>query len=68
LPPPVGKNHEERSCSGWGILSLSSSVCPLGSGEQPGDIVVRMGYAASVAENALSGGTGMIEVSGRFAD
>ena len=58
--------------SGCGILSLSSSVCPSGSGEQPEDIVVRVEYAASVAEDALSGGaaerTGMVEVPVGFAD
>ena len=58
--------------SGCGILSLSSSVCPSGSGEQLEDIVVRVGYAASVAEDALSGGaaerTGMVEVPVGLAD
>ena len=58
--------------SGCGILSFSSSVCPSGSGEQLEDIVVRVGYAASVAEDALSGGaaerTGMVEVPVGFAD
>ena len=58
--------------SGCGILSLSSSVCPAGSGEQPENIVVRVGYTASVAEDALSGGaaerTGMVEVPVGLAD
>ena len=58
--------------SGCGILSLSSSVCPSGSGEQPENIVVRVGYSASVAEDALSGGaaerTGMVEVPVGLAD
>ena len=58
--------------SGCGILSFSSSVCPAGSGEQPEDIVVRVGYAASVAEDALSGGAaeraGMVEVPVGLAD
>ena len=58
--------------SGCGILSLSSSVCPSGSGEQLEDIVVRVEYAASVAEDALSGGaaerTGMVEVPVGLAD
>ena len=69
---PAGKNREERALSGCGILSISSSVCPAGSGEQPENIVVRVGYTASVAEDALSGGaaerTGMVEVSVGFAD
>ena len=72
LESPAGKNREERSLSGCGILSLSSSVCPAGSGEQPKNIVVRVGYTASVAEDALSGGaaerTGMVEVPVGFAD
>ena len=72
LKSPAGMNHEERSLSGCGILSISSSVCPSGSGEQLEDIVVRVGYAASVAEDALSGGaaerTGMVEVPVGFAD
>ena len=58
--------------SGCGILSLSSSVCPAGSGEQPENIVVRVGYTASVAEDALSGGAakraGMVEVPVGLAD
>ena len=55
-----------------GILSLFSSVCPTGSGEQLEDIVVCMGYAASVAEDALSGGAAerarMVEVPVGLAD
>ena len=58
--------------SGCGILSCSSSVCPAGSGEQPEYIVMRVGSAASVAEDALSGGaakrTGMVEVPVGLAD
>ena len=58
--------------SGCGILSLSSSVCPSGSGEQLEDSVVGMGYSTSVAEDALSGGaaerTGMVEVPVGLAD
>ena len=58
--------------SGCGILSLSSSICPASSGEQLEDSVVGMGYSASVAEDALSGGaaerTGMVEVPVGFAD
>ena len=72
LESPAGKNREERSLSGYGILSLSSPVCPAGSGEQPDDIVVRMGYTASVAQDSLPAGTaehtGMVEVPVRFAD
>ena len=55
-----------------GILSLFSSAYPAGSGEQLEDIIMRMGYAASVAEDALSGGaaerTGMVEVPVGLAD
>ena len=58
--------------SGCGILSLSSSICPASSSEQLEDSVVRMGYTASVAEDALSGGaaerTGMVEVPVGLAD
>ena len=58
--------------SGCGILSLSSSIRPASSGEQLEDSVVRVGYAASVAEDALSGGaaerTGMVEVPVGLAD
>ena len=58
--------------SGCGILSLSSSVCPSGSGEQLEDIIMRMGYTASVAEDTLSGGAaeraGMVEVPVGFTD
>ena len=65
-------NHEERSLSGCGILSLSSSIRPASSGEQLEDSVVGMGYSASIAEDALSGGaaerTGMVEVPVGLAD
>ncbi len=58
--------------SGCGILSLFSSVCPTGSGEQLEDIVVCMGYAASIAKDALSARTakraGMVEVPVGLAD
>ena len=55
-----------------GILSLCFLSLPSGSGEQSEDSIVCMGYAASVAENALSGGaaerTGMVEVPVGFSD
>ncbi|MBR5365333.1 MAG: hypothetical protein IK132_03740 [Clostridia bacterium] len=58
--------------SGCGILSLFSSACPTGSGEQLEDIIMRMGYTASVAEDTLSSGAaeraGMVEVPVGFAD
>ena len=58
--------------SGCGILSLSSSVCPAGNGEQLEDIIMRMGYTASVAEDTLSGAAaeraGMVEVPVSLAD
>ncbi len=58
--------------SGCGILSLSSSVCPSGSGEQLEDSVMGMGYSASVAEDTLSGAAaeraGMVEVPVGFTD
>ena len=58
--------------SGCGILSLSSSIRPASSGEQLEDSVVGMGYSASIAEDALSGGaaerTGMVEVPVGLAD
>ena len=55
-----------------GILSIFSSACPTGSGEQLEDTVVGMGYAASIAEDALSSGAaeraGMVEVPVGLAD
>ena len=58
--------------SGCGILSLFSSACPTGSGEQSEDSIVGMGYSASVAEDALSGGAAerarMVEVPVGLAD
>ena len=72
LESPASKNREERSLYGCGILSLSSSVCPAGSGEQSEDSIVGMGYSASIAEDALSGGAaeraGMVEVPVGFTD